>query len=98
MEIEKIIEACGKNGVSSFKMGDLEIRFNGFVFQTEKDYPNTVEPITENVKVDPKFQDQHDYEVGSDEFENLMVTDPAAYEEALLKNELEDYKTHTDEK
>ena len=95
-ELVKIIEACGKNGVSHFKAGEVEIQFNGFVKHDEKDYPNKVESISQNVKVDPNFELQQQSEVEADDTENLMITDPAAYEESLFKDELEPSETHTD--
>lgn len=96
IDLVEIIEACGKNGVSHFKAGEVEIQFNGFVKHTEKDYPTKVEPVLQNVPVDPNFQLQETSEIMSDEIENLMITDPAAYEAALFKDELEDSQTHTD--
>lgn len=95
-DLVKIIEACGKHGVSSFKSGEIEISFNGFVIHDEKDYASTVEPISHNVVVDPKFEEQQRYEVAQDDTENLLVTDPAKYEEQLFKDELEDSETYTD--
>ena len=53
-DLVKIIEACGKNGVSHFKAGEIEIQFNGFVKHSEKDYPTKVEPISQTVPVDPR--------------------------------------------
>lgn len=95
-DLVKIIEACGKNGVSNFKAGEVEIQFNGFVKHSEKDYPTKVEPILQNVQVDPNFELQQNSEVEADDTENLMITDPAAYEAALFKDELEPSETHTD--
>lgn len=95
-ELVKIIEACGKNGVSHFKAGEVEIQFNGFVKHSEKDYPTSVEPVSQIVNVDPNFELQQNSEVEADDTENLMITDPAAYEAALFKDELEPSETHTD--
>lgn len=95
-DLVKIIEACGKNGVSNFKAGDIEIQFNGFVKHSEKDYPTKVEPILQNVQVDPNFGIQESSEVEANETENLVITDPLAYEEAIFKDELEESETHTD--
>lgn len=95
-ELVKIIEACGKNGVTHFKAGDVEIQFNGFVKHSEKDYPVIVDPVTRNVNVDPNFELQQKSETEADETENLIITDPSAYEEALFGNELEPSETHTD--
>lgn len=95
-ELVKIIEACGKNGVSHFKAGEVEIQFNGFVKHTETDYPSKVDQVSHTVKVDPNFNLQQESEIEADDTENLMITDPAAYEESLFKDQLEDSETHTD--
>lgn len=97
-EIVKIIEACGKNGVSHFKMGEVEINFNGFVKHTKSDYAEKVESITESeVIVDPNLQAQVNYELQQEEVENLLITDPLAYEELMMNSDnLEDSETHTD--
>ena len=97
-DLVKIIEACGKNGVLRFKKGDVDIVFNGFVIQNETDYAEVVPQIKENREaVDPKFVEQHRYEEQSEEMEHLLVTDPAAYEEELFKDNLEDSETHMDD-
>lgn len=96
-DLVEIIEACGKNGVSHIKMGDVEITFNGFVIQTESDYPTKVEPVGQNIQVDPNLKIQQDYEEISDEIEHQIITDPYEYEQSLFKDELEDSDTHTDE-
>lgn len=88
-DLVKIIETCAKSGVSHFRSGDIEIQFNGFVKHSEKDYPTKVEPIFQNVAVDPNFELQEKSEIEADDTENLMITDPAAYEEALFRDELE---------
>jgi hypothetical protein len=85
-DLVKIIDACGKNGVSSFKMGDVEIIFNGFVIHAESDYPDKVD----NVIKDPNFDAQQDFEEGIQEDDLLMINDPLQYEEKLLRDELED--------
>lgn len=95
-EIVKVIEACGKSGVSQFKCGELEISFNGFVIQKESDYPVKIDQVADSVVSDPNFGLQNDYEVDGEDMETLMITDPAAYEEKLFKNELEESQTHTD--
>lgn len=96
-DIVKIIEACGKNGVSQIKMGDIEITFNGLVIQTEKDYPVKVGQVGNNVQVDPNLKMQEQYEMANEEDEHLLITDPAAYEESLFQNKMEDSDSHTDD-
>ncbi len=95
-ELAKIIEACGKNGVTHFKMGDIEMTFNGVVIHSEKDYSSTVENIGQDVQIDPNIKRQEEYEIASDEHEHLLVTDPLAYEEMLLKGDMEESETHMD--
>ena len=89
-DLVKIIEACGKTGVSSFKMGEIEINFNGFVIQTESDYPKQVEGVDKITQVDPNFQNQQEFEEGLEDDAELMILHPSLYEEQLLKGNLED--------
>ena len=86
----KVIDACGKNGVSQFKSGNIRIEFNGFVNHTKADYSLKVAPIGENVKVDPNFRAQESVEAAAEDTESLIITDPQAYEEGLFRNEFED--------
>lgn len=95
-EIVKIIEACGKSGVSQFKCGEIEISFNGFVIQKESDYPVKMSQVEKVAITDPNFDLQTNYETDSEDMETLMITDPAAYEEKLFKDELEESNTHMD--
>ena len=85
-ELVNIINACGKNGVSSVKIGEIELAFNGFVFQTESDYPVTADKVDKVVTTDPNFQNQLDLEKGLEDDEQLMLLDPAGYEEKLLSS------------
>jgi len=96
-EICKIIESCGQYGVSSIKMGDIEISFNGFVKHYKEDYPEKVNPVEESVIADPKLEEQLHYEMAQDVIENLAVTDPLAYEEMMANKEnYEDSETMID--
>lgn len=96
-DLVKIIESCGKNGVTLFKCGDIEINFIKFVKYDEKDYPKEVSPILESENVDPNFAAQEAYDEVSQDTEELMITDPARYEEQLFKGDLEPSETHTDD-
>lgn len=95
-ELVEIINACGKNGVSHFKCGEIDIGFNGFVIQTENDYPEVVEKVDKVVTTDPNFKLQEDLEVAGDEVELMMITDPAGYEELINSNQLEESETMED--
>lgn len=95
-ELVEIINACGKNGVSHFKSGEIDIGFNGFVIQTESDYPKVAEQVDKVVVADPNFELQERIEEESDDTELMMITDPAAYEEQLLKGQLENSETMED--
>lgn len=95
-DLIKIIDACGKNGVSNFKCGEIEIGFNGFVIQTQKDYPEMVESVKEHVVADPNFELQEKVESESLNAELLMITDPAEYEKLFLEGKLEESETMTD--
>lgn len=88
-ELVDVIDACGKNGVSQIKLGDIEITFNGFVKVLESDYPEFAAKVGNTVVADPNFQYQQDLESGYQDDEELLILDPAAYEDKLLKGELE---------
>ena len=89
-DLVKIIEACGKNGVTLFKQGDLEMHFNGFVNYNEKDYSNRVDQIRDVKSIDPKFEEQFDFDMSREEDADLILEDPAKYEEYIYKEYLED--------
>ena len=93
-----IIEACGKNGVNYIKMGakTTEIAFNGFVIKTKTDYPIQSDKPLEIADTDPNFQHQMDFEMEQQETEDLMLTDPVAWEEAQTMDMFEDSQTHED--
>jgi hypothetical protein len=96
-ELVEIINACGKNGVSHIKIGEIDMKFNGFVIHTETDYPKNVAKISDShVPVDPNFDHQVNFENAEEEMESLMVTDPAAYEEALFALQLDDSDSNMD--
>lgn len=95
-DLIKVIDACGKNGVSHIKIGDVEISFNGFVIQTESDYPKVAQQVDEVVTTDPNFDLQERVEVEGNDTEMMMLNDPLGYEEAVMRNELEDSETMED--
>jgi len=85
-DLVKVIEACGKHGVSYFKHGRLEIRFAGFVLQSETDYSDKVEK-PQSIVVDPKFEDEAVKEQVLEDIDDLLVTDPLAYEDYISSDE-----------
>lgn len=93
-ELIDIINACGKNGVNHIKIGEIDIEFNGFVKVLESDYPSMVEPVDKIVNVDPNFEAQTEAEQEIEDTENLMILDPARWEEKLMKDELEESTTN----
>jgi len=93
-DLVKILDACGKNGVNSIKIGEIEIEFNGFVKVLESDYPNTVDSVDKIAVTDPNFAAQEEVEQEIEDTEELMILDPARWEEKLMKNELEDSETN----
>lgn len=95
-EIVKIIDACGKSGVSSFKMGELEMVFNGFVIQTESDYPKKADQVERLVVADPNFQLQQEFELDNEESEHLIISDPLAYEEKLMNGDFQESDSMVD--
>ena len=96
-ELVNIINACGKNGVNCIKIGDIDIEFNGFVKVLETDYPEMVDGTEKIVMTDPNFKAQQDVEKELEDIEELLILDPAAYEERLLKGDLEESENNLDE-
>lgn len=74
----KAIETCGQNGVTSLKVGDIEI-----LFGTRSIAPNP--PICDNKiqEVDNDVNEEVDEEVVDEE--STMLEDPFAYEMQQLK-------------
>lgn len=95
-ELVKIINACAKGGVSSYKNGDVHITFNGFVIQTERDYPEMVESPERVVVKDPNFDLQTEMELDHQDMEDLMILDPAGYEEKLMNDQLQESESMED--
>lgn len=83
-----LIKMCRQNGISSFKYGNLILEFN------KKD--------KKELKVDPEFpiqEEKTDLEADAlarkaddvdDRLDDLMTTDPVAYEQLAMEGELDD--------
>ena len=76
-DISKIIDACGKNGVTLFEMGDIRIDF--------EPAPETVASVAKDLSVSydivvdkpVEVEDQEDNE----DFDNLLFEDPEKWDE-----------------
>ena len=81
-ELVAIIKACGENGVTFFKQGDIEIRFGNHV----EEKPMAVHPqFLRPIEIDAKFEQEEKDLTRQDVMENLVVEDPELYEEMLAQ-------------
>jgi len=96
-DLIKVLDACGKNGVNHIKIGDIEVNFNGFVKVLESDYPEVVSGSEKIAVTDPNFEAQQEIERELEETEELLILDPVAYEEKLLKGQLEESENNLEE-
>jgi len=83
-EIVSIIKACGEHGVRVFKQGDLEIIF-GKEESVEQDLAYVDPSLLRPIEVDPRFAEEQAAINREEELENLMISDPALYEEMLVE-------------
>ena len=86
-EICAIIAECGKNKVSSFKLGDLAIDFKTSVLEDQgyqyTDY-STIESNLANIAASEKAAKETKKEtIQADDLFNLALENPQAYEEHI---------------
>lgn len=85
-DLIEIIKTCADCGVLEFRDGELEIKFSGWV-TTQAPKPPVQsnagggEPSTASENVEPAVPD----ELTDEQLDELMLTNPVAYEDALIK-------------
>jgi hypothetical protein len=103
-DICALIKACGEYGVAQLKLGDLELAFTS---QTERSWLHQARhaptlhshlPEAAISEAHPNEQNEHSLEqaelaLKNDQLAELLLTDPAAYEEAVLREDLVDEET-----
>ncbi len=77
----ELIKACSEAKVSEFKLGDLHITFNG------AKSPNNLTDVANNPNNGLRSVPLEPVNDRDQELENLMITDPAAYEEMVSVTE-----------
>lgn len=88
----QLIRALKKSGVRQFKNGDLEIEFGAAdTYQTEKveSDPPTIPSDAEIESARESAAIEDNAREASDELANMVVENPALYEQLLVNQELE---------
>lgn len=92
LELKKLIELCGNNGVTEFSLGDFKVVFGG---QT-KDTPLTtsrnqtkVDEVQSQV-VEKEALAQASQDMDDEDLAVMQVVDPSRYEQLMIERELED--------
>lgn len=76
-DICNILECCSKNGVYLLQLGDLYVEFNHKPIEL-------IEPIEDNAivyKDSPDIKNSNIEEKGEQDYSELILSDPLAYEE-----------------
>jgi restriction endonuclease Mrr len=99
-DICAIIEKCGANGVSRLTLDSLEIIFHPTYTEEKKISRATtqeVPPVTEenpsqgpeSDPISPELLKKLEADIKDERLKEMMITDPAQYEELLLSGALE---------
>jgi len=81
LSLKEILESCCENGVSFFKSGELVIHFNRWPVSASKN------KVQSSIEGDGLSQDASG--VTNDKLDELLMEDPAAYEDALVRAKTE---------
>lgn len=81
-DVVKLIEACKNTGISKLKFEKLELQFlpkvtDAIVTESTPDTEHTRRAIQQQIERDADLQDL--------EAQNLMISDPVAYEASLIR-------------
>jgi hypothetical protein len=96
----KLIEVGGASGVKTLNLGELTIDYkNGAVVLQEKDPPQkaTTDPVEQIVEdpngilVDDEFKKYNEELFLEEEFRNLILENPLAYEEYLATGKMNEF-------
>lgn len=95
----EIIKACGSAGVSKLKFGDLELEFH--IREEKQEITQTIPMYSvshtyqddnsqgpESDSVSPELLQKQEAELKQQEVSEMLITDPAAYEELLFSGAL----------
>lgn len=88
-ELIRVIEACGRLGVNRLKLGpDTEILFTATPQITAR--PNSPELTRAQEKLDKANLEKDEMRFRDDEVANLLIEDPARYEQLIAQGDLID--------
>jgi len=88
-ELKAIISLCSNRGVSELKYGSLSLRF-GDVIQN-KNTARCTSIVTQN-RIDEETTEQDEANLRERQLSEMLIDNPAMYEELLAQNELKDAK------
>jgi len=91
-EMESLLKACARAGVSRLKMPGLEVEFRGAVENAVKksDEGGTLEESGTLESVEAQGVAQGELEIREDQVETLLIADPVEFEQRLVQGELEE--------
>ena len=92
-DIIRIIKACQKSQISTLKCGDLEINLTVPRRNGEPKHAKIAVDETIATQLELEAIDQASEELVSRELDELLISDPAAYEAKLASGELVDEKS-----
>lgn len=93
-DVCEIIAACATNGVSMLKYGALEVQFKEHNPSKEKVQDQPIEltsqgPENEVPTMSPEVLQKIEQDMKQAELEQMMLTDPAQFEELISAGEIE---------
>lgn len=88
-ELKAIISLCSNRGVSELRYGNLSLRF-GDVIQNKNTARCT--SIVKQNRIDEETTEIDEASLREQQLSEMLIDNPAAYEELLAQNEIKDAK------
>jgi len=92
-DICRIIEQCGKTGVSVLKYGPLEISFDVVRTSVESPYPEIENSAEKSREIHQTTILQQEIETKEDMLSRLQIEDPVELEKLIMSGDLNDSET-----
>lgn len=93
-DLLKLIDACGKSGVSHLKLGkDIELTFGGHANPTEVPTTLQANEVAEKAIEVESFAEA-EAELRKERLESMKLEDPARFEQLLASGDLVDEENH----
>lgn len=96
-EVCAIIEACGKAGVRTLRLGDLYLSLGEKPEQPEVLRGTSFQPMPDHAKQNAAALDHDEEEVRAEQLRMLMIENPMEYERQLRDGELGDEPTEPED-